>query len=61
MAGLDPAIYVLPHNEDVDARGKPGHDVRARDHAPPTTAFCRSLPRPPGSRARRGRSARERQ
>jgi hypothetical protein len=26
MAGLVPAIHVLPSKEDVDARVKPGHD-----------------------------------
>ena len=26
MAGVVPAIHVLPHDKDVDARDKPGHD-----------------------------------
>jgi hypothetical protein len=28
MAGLVPAIHVLTADEDVDARDKPGHDVK---------------------------------
>jgi hypothetical protein len=31
MAGLDPAIQVLRHKEDVDARHKAGHDGKQGD------------------------------
>jgi hypothetical protein len=35
MAGLDPAIHVLPDcdRKDVDARDKPGHDDLMRQSA----------------------------
>lgn len=26
MTGLDPAIHVYPHHEELDARNKAGHD-----------------------------------
>ncbi|MDD1529651.1 hypothetical protein C7U92_28040 [Bradyrhizobium sp. WBOS7] len=59
MAGLDPAIHVLPRDADVDARDKPGHDGSFVEPRPTTTASCRALPRSPGWPVRRGRSGRE--